>query len=116
MKRTEEATVILTTGVYKIAPECRAVIKEGNVYVSRRITPIEEPRCRNCKYFAQGQSKYNQGRFKSNICLKKPKKNGHTGYAPQVREQQRYYSTQPSYRACEHYEVATDKETKVWKN
>lgn len=110
MKRTEEAAVILTTGVYKIAPECRAMIRAGNVYVSKRIIPIEQPRCRNCKYFAQGQSKYNQRRFKSNICLKKPKTNGRTGYAPQVQQQQRYYSTQPSYRACEHYVKAIGKE------
>ncbi len=90
----------LTQGVYPLAPDCKAFVRDGKVIVSSKRKVIDTtPRCRDCRHFGMGHSKYNQ-RHDSPVCLARPKDNGNTGYAPQIRTQQRYYSTQGCFRAC----------------
>lgn len=95
----------LTQGAYPIAPDCTAFVRGGKVIVTRKKKAIDEtPRCRNCKHFGRGRNRYNQ-RHDSPVCFARPKTNGLTnGYPADVQEQQRYYATQPAYRACEMYQ------------
>lgn len=94
----------LTAGVYPLAPECKAFVRDGKVIVSQKRRVVDEtPRCRNCKHFGEGHSKYNQ-RHNSPVCFARPKENGlMNGYAPDERTQQRYYATQGQFRACNKY-------------
>lgn len=102
---TEEMTT-LTTGVYEIPPDCKAIIRGGKVYISpRKRCEDRTPRCRECKHFARGFSKYNQ-RYPSPVCLMRPKTNGlinGSGY-DRVSEQKRYYSTLACRKVCDKYQ------------
>lgn len=96
----------LTTGIYEIPPDCKAIIRGGRVYISpRKRCEDRTPRCRECKHFALGFSKYNQ-RYPSPVCLMRPKTNGlinGSGY-DRVSEQKRYYSTLACRKVCDKYE------------
>lgn len=95
----------LTEGIYQLPNDCKAFVRDGKVFVSRKWKAIDEtPRCRNCRHFGQGRNRYNQ-RHESPVCFARPKTNGLTnGYPADVQAQQRYYATQPAFRACEKYQ------------
>lgn len=94
----------LTTGVYELPPDCKAMVRDGKVIVTPKKKAVDRtPRCRECKHFAQGFSKYNQ-RYPSPVCLMRPKENGNTGYSEPVRSQRRYYSTLVCNKVCDKYE------------
>ena len=102
--KKHNAMTTLTTGVYELPPDCKGLIRGGKVYVSPRMRCEERiPRCRDCKHFALGQSKYNQ-HYPSPVCLLQPKENGDTGYTENVRSQKRYYSVRPCDMRCDKYE------------
>lgn len=94
----------LTAGVYPLAPDCKAFVRDGKVIVSQKRRVVDEtPRCRNCKHFGKGHSLYNQ-RHDSPVCFARPKENGRmNGYAADVCAQKRYYATQGQFRACNKY-------------
>lgn len=104
LNETEKMTT-LTTGVYEIPPDCKGLIRGGKIYISpRKRCEDRIPRCRECKHFAYGYSKYGQ-RFPSPVCLMRPKTNGLiNGYPQTVTAQQRHYSTLASRKVCEQYE------------
>lgn len=111
-----QRVVCLGCGMYRIPDDCKAGVRSGRVIVSKKIMPYSEPRCRSCRYFGYGKSRYNQ-RYDSPICLLKPKTNGNTGYPTSVQEQPRFYSTLASRKACGQYEEITPKdvESKIGK-
>lgn len=106
-------TPTIPIGVWNIPSDCKAFVRNGQVFVCKKKVPVSEPRCRDCRYFTRGISKYNQNpNFPSPICLRKPKSNERTSYAPQVKIQTRYFSTQPSYRACDMFEELRQEDIK----
>lgn len=102
--KTLRQMTTLTTGVYSLPPDCKAMVRDGKVIVTAKKKVIDRvPRCRECKHFALGQSKHSQ-RYPSPVCLMRPKENGNTGYPEGVRSQTRYYSTLDCNKACDKFE------------
>lgn len=94
----------LTTGVYALPPTCTAFVRGGKVYVSLK-KQVEDitPRCRNCRYYQQGQHSFNQTR-PAYVCKMKPKANGmNNGYRTEINEQKRYYAATGHHKACSMY-------------
>ena len=78
-------------GVYNIPSTHRAYAKDGKLYVvAKKIKPQIE-RCRDCKHFGYGYSRYTQ-HYQRPVCFHRPKNKA------------LFYGTLESRKACENFE------------
>ncbi len=91
----------LTKGIYPLANDCKASVRDGKVIVSYKRNAVAGIiRCRTCKFFGMGRSMSNQS-FDSPVCLNRPKRYGNIGCCNN--DEQLYYTTRTYNRACYDY-------------
>lgn len=92
----------LSPGAYELPNDCKAFVRGGVVYVSKKHIVEKCDRCRDCKHFGYGRNAYNQ-EVHTLVCFKRPKTNKSYLGKP-AGKQVRFYAVIPSARACELFE------------
>lgn len=98
-------TTELHPGAYRLAPNCKAFVRDGRVIVSpKKSTAIECNRCRDCRHFAYGRATYG-GWQHSAICKLRPKT---YRYDTEKKNGTIFYATQANKMACDKFEPNTE--------
>ena len=93
----------LQPGTYVLADDCKAVVRNGKITVSPKLTtPKSELRCRECRHCIMAFSKYNQ-RMAAPVCELQPKIN-RAYFKAEEQQQPRFYSVHRYDVACSKWE------------
>lgn len=93
----------LQPGTYVLADDCKAVVRNGKITVSPKLTtPKSELRCRECRHCIMAFSKYNQ-RMAAPVCELQPKIN-RAYFKAEEQLQPRFYSVHRYDVACSKWE------------
>ena len=92
----------LTLGIYELSHDCKAFVREGKVFVSKKQTSSPKcDRCADCAYFGKGRVTY-YDHPNRDVCLAREKVNGrHNGYPKEYSSRKRYFAAWSRDKACD---------------